>query len=165
MTINAGVRYDVQLPFYSLNSLYSYATIDDLCGRSGKKSENSCNLFQPGVMPGTSPSFKQLNAGTKPYDTDYNNIAPSVGFAWTPERRSGFLGTLMGPRNDFVIRGGYTLAAARRPERLHGDSAPTPASASSRTATKRAPTRDHAAPLRDTARLTIPSFPNSPCIR
>src|SRR5206468_12532590 len=34
-TVNAGVRYDVQFPFYALNSLYSYATIDDLCGVSG----------------------------------------------------------------------------------------------------------------------------------
>ena len=65
-------------------------------------------------MPGTSPTFKQLNAGhARSYDTDYNNIAPSVGFAWTPERRSGLLGTLMGPSNDFVIRGGYTRSYSR----------------------------------------------------
>jgi hypothetical protein len=164
LSINAGLRYDIQLPFYSLNSLYSYATVDDLCGRSGKKSDNSCNLFQPGVMPGTSPTFKQLTKGTKAYDTDYNNVAPSVGFAWTPVRRSGLIGNLMGPDGDFVIRGGYTRAFSRaglndftsifnnnpgilivqNRDEASGNLGATPLL------------------LRDTARLTIPSFPNKP---
>jgi hypothetical protein len=164
MTVNAGVRYDVQLPFYSLNSLYSYATIDDLCGRSGKKDESSCNLFQPGVMPGTSPTFKQLSAGTKPYDTDYNNIAPSVGFAWTPERRSGALGTLMGPSNDFVIRGGYTRSYSRAG--LNDFTAIFGANPGIRIIQNRDEASGNlgATPLllRDTARLTIPSFPSKP---
>src|SRR5262249_46329837 len=53
LTLNAGVRYDIQQPFYPLNSLYSYATIDDVCGISGKASETSCNVFQAGKTPGT----------------------------------------------------------------------------------------------------------------
>ena len=113
LSINAGVRYDLQLPFYSLNSLYSYATIDDLCGVSGKKSDNSCNLFQPGIMPGTKPTFKQLTKGANVYDKDLNNFAPSLGFAWTPKRLNGMLGTLMGPDGDFVVRGGYTRSYSR----------------------------------------------------
>ncbi len=164
ITVNAGVRYDVQLPFYSLNSLYSYATIDDLCGRSGKKSDNSCNLFQPGVMPGTSPTFKQLTAGTKPYNTDYNNIAPSVGFAWTPEQRSGLLGTLMGPSNDFVIRGGYTRSYSRAG--LNDFTSIFNANPGIRIIQNRDEASGNlgATPLllRDTARLTIPSFPSKP---
>lgn len=113
LTVNAGIRYDVQLPFYALNSLYSFATIDDFCGVSGKASDNSCNLFQAGVMPGTKPTFKQLTAGTHAYDVDYNNIAPNAGFAWTPGQKSGLLGSLMGPEGDFVIRGGFTRSYSR----------------------------------------------------
>ena len=164
LSVNAGVRYDVQLPFYSLNSLYSYATVDDLCGRSGKKSDNSCNLFQPGVMPGTSPTFKQLTAGTKPYDTDYNNFAPSVGFAWTPQRRDGFLGTLMGPQNDFVVRGGYTRSYSRAG--LNDFTSIFNANPGIRIVTNRDEASGNlgAVPLllRDTARLTIPNFPSKP---
>ena len=52
-------------------------------------------------MPGTHPTFKQLTAGTKIYDTDMNNFAPSVGFAWTPARKDGMLGSLMGRDGDF----------------------------------------------------------------
>jgi hypothetical protein len=113
LSVNLGVRYDVQFPFYSKNSLYSFATIDDLCGVSGKKSDNSCNLFQAGVMPGVKPTFKQLTEGTPAYDTDYNNIAPSIGFAWTPGVRSGILGNLMGTDGNFVVRGGFTRSFSR----------------------------------------------------
>jgi hypothetical protein len=163
-TVNAGVRYDVQLPFYSLNSLYSYATIDDLCGRSGRKSDNECNLFQPGVMPGTSPTFKQLTAGTKPYDTDYNNIAPSVGFAWTPASRGGVLGTLMGRESDFVVRGGYTRSYSRAG--LNDFTSIFNANPGIRIIVNRdeASANLGATPLllRDTTRLTIPSFQSKP---
>jgi hypothetical protein len=65
------------------------------------------------MMPGVKPTFKQLTAGTKLYDTDYNNLAPNVGFAWTPVQRNGALGALMGREGDFVIRGGYTRSFTR----------------------------------------------------
>ena len=113
LTLNAGLRYDIQRPFYPLNSLYSYATIQDVCGISGAASETSCNLFQAGTTPGTTPTFKKLEAGTKAYNVDYNNVAPSVGGAWTPARKGGLLGNLMGTEGDFVIRGGYTRSFSR----------------------------------------------------
>lgn len=113
LSLNLGVRYDVQLPFTPLNSLYSYATVADLCGVSGTKGDNRCNLFQPGQMPGTRPTFKQLTKGTATYDKDLNNIAPSLGFAWTPAPRDGMLGSLMGRDGDFVVRGGFTRSFSR----------------------------------------------------
>jgi hypothetical protein len=112
-TINAGVRYDVQLPFYPLNSLYSFADINQVCGVSGAASDSSCNLFQAGAMPGVHPTYTQYTKGARAYDVDYDNIAPSVGVAWTPERRSGLLGALMGRDGDFVIRGGYNRSFSR----------------------------------------------------
>ncbi len=164
LSISAGIRYDVQLPFYSLNSLYSYATVDDLCGRSGKKSDNECNLFQPGVMPGTPPTFKQLTEGTKPYNTDYNNVAPSVGFAWTPDPRTGILGKLMGAGSDFVVRGGYTRSYSRAG--LNDFTSIFNANPGIRIVTNRDEASGNLGPapllLRDTARLTIPSFPSKP---
>ena len=113
LTVHAGVRYDIQLPFYPLNSLYSVATIADLCGVSGVSSDDSCNLYQPGVQPGVHPTFAQYTAGTKAYDVDDNNVAPSLGFAWKPIRRSGLLGALMGRGGDFTIRGGFTRSFSR----------------------------------------------------
>ena len=112
-TLNAGVRYDVQLPFYPLNSLYSQASITEVCGVSGAKDDASCNLFQPGVMPGVHPTYSQYGKGSKAHNTDMNNITPSVGFAWTPGQKSGVLGALMGSEGDFVVRGGYNRSYSR----------------------------------------------------
>ena len=113
LTINAGLRYDIQRPFYPLNSLYSFADIANICGRSGAASDNSCNLFQSGNMPGQRPVFQQYTEGTEAYDIDYNNFAPTAGVAWTPGQKKGFVGGLMGAEGDFVVRAGYSRAFSR----------------------------------------------------
>ncbi|MEW5982627.1 MAG: TonB-dependent receptor [Acidobacteriota bacterium] len=113
LTVNLGLRYDLQLPFYPLNDSYSTATFADLCGISGVGNDGRCNLFQPGVLTGKVPEFIQYTKGTKGYNTDYNNFAPSVGVAWTTGGQSGFLGRLLGQQGDSVIRGGYSRAFSR----------------------------------------------------
>ncbi len=112
LTINAGVRYDLQFPFTATNSIYTFGDIANICGVSGAASDNSCNIFQPGVMPGQKPVFQQYTAGTKSFNEDRNNFGPSVGVAWNPQARPGFLGKIMGP-NDFVVRGGYARSFSR----------------------------------------------------
>jgi hypothetical protein len=113
MTLNLGIRYDVQQPFAPLNSLYSQATIQDVCGVSGAANDHSCNLFQAGSMPGVHSTYSQYKQGAKAHNTDMNNIAPSLGFAWTPTARPGVVGPLMGREGDFVIRAGYNRAYSR----------------------------------------------------
>jgi hypothetical protein len=112
LTINAGVRWDVQNPFYPLNSSYTFGDMANICGVSGVASDDRCNLFQSGVAPGVHPIYQQLTKGSRPYSVDYNNIAPSAGFAWAPQGRPGFLGKVMGD-GDFVVRAGYTRAFSR----------------------------------------------------
>jgi hypothetical protein len=112
LTINAGMRWDVQNPFYPLNSSYTFGDMANICGVSGVSSDDRCNLFQSGLTPGIHPVYQQLSAGARPYKVDYNNIAPSAGVAWTPQARPGFLGKLMG-EGDFVVRAGYTRAFSR----------------------------------------------------
>jgi hypothetical protein len=113
VTINAGLRYTVQLPFTAQNNSYSTTTLDDLCGKSGVNPETGfCNLFQPGVMPGKQrPEFNNLEEGKHAYNTDWDNFAPNVGVAWTPSRRGGFLGALMS--DEFVVRAGWARAYSR----------------------------------------------------
>jgi hypothetical protein len=113
-TINMGLRYELQQPFTAKNNSYSFATTADVCGPSGVAPSGSCNLFQPGVQPGIHGVFSEFSAGTPAYNTDRNNFAPSLGFAWTLPSGSGLLGSLTGREDgDSVIRAGYTLSYER----------------------------------------------------
>ena len=44
------------------------------------------NIFKPGTLTGRYPEFHQLEEGERVYPMDWNNIAPSVGIAWTARR-------------------------------------------------------------------------------
>ena len=113
-TLNLGLRYELQRPFYPRNNSYSKATIDDVCGRSGAATSGSCNIFQAGAQPGKIPAFQQYNEGEGAYNTDTNNFAPNLGFAWTLGGRDGFLGGIFGRNEgDSVLRAGYTLGYNR----------------------------------------------------
>ena len=118
-TVNAGLRYDIQYPFYATNSSLSTATLDDIFGVTGTGSDlvpssvvtNLGNLFKPGTLQGTTTTFKQLTANDYAYNVDYNNLAPSIGMAWKLPQAKGFLGKVTG--EDAVIRGGWNLAYQR----------------------------------------------------
>jgi hypothetical protein len=114
LTINAGLRYELQMPFTPRNDSYSTATLDSFCGVSGTNPSTVCNLFQPGVMPGPHPTFISFGKGTPAYATDYDNFAPSVGVAYTLKGSSGVLGAILGrSEGDSVLRGGFTRAYSR----------------------------------------------------
>jgi hypothetical protein len=113
-TLNLGLRYELQFPFTPRNDSYSTATFESFCGLSGTNSQTVCNLFQPGLMPGRRPEFINFPKGTPAYETDYDNWAPSAGFAWTFRGGTGLLGRIFGRDDaDSVLRGGFTRAYSR----------------------------------------------------
>jgi hypothetical protein len=108
-TLNYGARYDLTFPFVALNNTYSIGDLDDVYGVSGVG-----NIFKPGTLTGQPPTFRQLAENEQPYPMDWNNISPSVGFAWTPNARSGFLRRLTGSNpGDFAVRAGFSRAYTR----------------------------------------------------
>jgi hypothetical protein len=122
LTLNGGLRYAVQLPFYALNNSYSTATIDDLFGITGPGAGfvagavggNYGNLFKPGVFEGQPTTYEMLTKDTSAYKTDWNNVAPSLGLAWTTgSSGDGILRKIFGAPGDSVIRAGYSLSYQR----------------------------------------------------
>ena len=113
LTINAGLRYEVQQPFTSKNNSYSTSTMTDLCGISGVTSDGQCNLFKPGTLTGRAPVYVNYTQGTPAFNTDRNNWAPSLGMTFRPNVQSGFLRTLLGEDGDTVFFGSYALAYER----------------------------------------------------
>ena len=122
LSINVGVRYAIQAPFIALNGSYSTATLSDIWGISGNlpgcdpsaPTAANCNLFKPGTTPGTTPAFINLGAQVKPYNTDLNNFAPSIGANWTPSERGGALGRMLGKQGDTSLSAGWSRAFERR---------------------------------------------------
>jgi hypothetical protein len=113
-TLNLGLRYQVQTPFTSLNNSYSKATFEDVCGVSGVSPNGGCNIFSPGEKTTHTGHFVQFNKGEGAYNTDWNNFAPNLGFAWTIGGQGGLLGGLFGrEQGDSVLRAGYSLGYNR----------------------------------------------------
>jgi hypothetical protein len=118
LTMNLGLRYDVQTPFVATNDIMSAASLADVCGISGIGQNttvyNRCNFFQPGANGGKAiPEYQQLTAGTQGYKTDWNNFAPSVSVAWRPNVQDGILRTILGNPDQATIRAGWSLAYSR----------------------------------------------------
>src|SRR5215813_1716940 len=94
LTLTGGLRYELQLPFSVQNGIYTTTT-----GAS---------------LANAKTQFVQFNDGDHAYETDKNNIAPSVGFAWGMSSKNGLLKRITGEAGQTVIRGGYSIAYERQ---------------------------------------------------
>jgi hypothetical protein len=113
LTLNAGLRWDIQMPFQAVNDVMSRATFADACGVSGIGSNGECRFFQPNASGGVYPQFIEYSSGNKGWNTDWNNVAPNIGVAWLPNVQDGFLRTLLGDPEQATIRAGYSVNYAR----------------------------------------------------
>jgi hypothetical protein len=84
LTINAGLRWQIQFPWSTDGQ--SYARLQDWAMVYGLTGEG--NLFKPGTMTGTEPQLVQYKKGDRAYNMDWNNLAPSIGAAWRPKLKS-----------------------------------------------------------------------------
>jgi hypothetical protein len=109
LTLNYGLRWEIQGSFFPMNSSYSTTTLDDAWGISGPG-----NLFKPGTTTGRVTPFVQFKEGDQSYNTDHGNFAPSFGFAWSPKPSNGLLKKVLGNTGSTVVRGGYSIAYSRR---------------------------------------------------
>lgn len=111
LTLNYGVRWEIDFAPRNKNGVYTTAGHESVWGISGVG-----NLFNPKLIANnTLPQFNLVDEDTKPYKTRYNDFAPSFGFAWTPDLGSKvkFLKPIVGSAGQFVIRGGYSIAFVR----------------------------------------------------
>jgi hypothetical protein len=118
LTINGGVRWELQTPIVPLNGNYSIASLADLCGISGVGAGpqgRRCNLFQPGNLAGAGvvPQFVTYSPNAPGYETDWNNFAPNVNVAWRPNLQHGIGRLLLGDPEQATVRGGYSIAYNR----------------------------------------------------
>ncbi len=107
LTINAGLRWDVIMPFWEkYNQLQTYM--------SGAQS-----TLYPGALPGLlvagDPGIPKTLA-----PTGYKNFAPRIGLAYSPNFNQGFLKTVFGDSGKSSIRASYGLFYTEFPGLLAG---------------------------------------------
>ena len=113
-TLNLGLRYQVALPM-TTDQLYSkpetWQMVYGITG-AGSGTYGQGNLYQGGrVATGTNPVLVPYDAGSPAYNTDWNNLSPSLGVAWRPNLTSSFLTKFLSA--DPVFRAGYSITYTR----------------------------------------------------
>jgi hypothetical protein len=118
LTISGGARWDLQTPFTATNDVMAAVTFDSICGISGRGPAttpyNKCNFFSRTTNTNVVPEFIQLTRGTRGYETDWNNVSPSVSVAWRPNVQSGFLRALLGDPEQATLRAGFSQTYSRQ---------------------------------------------------
>ena len=106
ITVNLGLRYEVQAPYYAKNGAYTVPlSFTNIFGCSGPK-----NFFHPDGCANPITQFQRLAPGSKAYNTDRNNFAPTFGIAYSPDFKKGILHTLLGNSGQSALRAGYSIA-------------------------------------------------------
>lgn len=110
LTLNYGVRWEIDFVPYNSNGVYTTAGYESVFGVSGVG-----NLFKPGTFANTAlPQFQLVTPDAKPYETSWRDFAPSFGLAWTvPTLDNKWLKRAFGDGGQTVVRGGYSIAYVR----------------------------------------------------
>jgi len=108
LTLNYGLRYELQLPFTPGNGVLSYASTANVWGPSGVG-----NIFKPGSTGGQPVQVTQFLKGDEAYNLYHKALAPSLGFAWSPSAAGGWLRHIVGGNGQTVLRGGFSMAYNR----------------------------------------------------
>ncbi len=109
LTLTYGLRWEPQEAPTSQNNVFAKTDVAGVFGVSGVG-----RLFQPGVQSGARPAqYTALRPGEKLYATDSNNFAPSAGFAYQPDFKSGLMRRVFGNTGQSVLRGGFSIAYVR----------------------------------------------------
>jgi hypothetical protein len=110
LSLNYGLRWEIDFAPYNSNGVYTTAGYNSVFGVSGPG-----NLFKPGNFADTKvPQFQLVTPDDRPYNTQWKNLAPSFGLAWTlPAFENKWLKKAFGESGQSVLRGGYSIAYVR----------------------------------------------------
>jgi hypothetical protein len=108
-TLNYGTRWEFQGVPYEVNGLaiLPVGGVNSLFGVSGPN-----NLFNPGTLKGQITTIDLVNGktGKKLYNNDWNNFAPFIGIAYSPNFESGPMRWIFGKGQKSSIRAGYSIS-------------------------------------------------------
>lgn len=115
LTLNFGLRWEFNQVPYEKDGLLSNLVDQDASGPT-----------PVGGFAFKTVGKNSANPNIGLWDSDWNNFGPRVGFAYSPNFDSGFLGKLFGGPGKSSIRGGYGIFYDRVFTNLFGNSSGNP---------------------------------------
>jgi len=110
-TLNYGVRWSTSTPVYEKNGLQVVPNVNltdyfnqRVASSNAGTSFNDPITFGLGGKANNAPGY---------YKQDWNNFAPSVSFAWSPDFGKNWFGKAFGREGKSVIRGGFRMTYDR----------------------------------------------------
>ncbi len=110
-TLNYGVRWSTSTPVYERNGLQVVPNVS-LTDYFNQRVASS-NAGAPFTDPITFDLGGKANNAPGYYKQDWNNWAPSVSFAWSPDLGDNWFGNVFGREGKSVIRGGFRMTYDR----------------------------------------------------
>jgi Carboxypeptidase regulatory-like domain len=111
LTLNYGVRWSTSTPVYERNGLQVVPNVS-LTDYFNQRVASS-NAGVPFTDPITFVLGGKANNAPGYYKQDWNNWAPSVSFAWSPDLGDNAFGKVFGRNGKSVLRGGFRMTYDR----------------------------------------------------
>jgi hypothetical protein len=110
-TLTYGVRWSTSTPVYEKNGV-QVKPVQSLGAYFNQRVASALNGV-PLNTPITLDKAGKANGRPGYYKQDWNNFAPSVAFAWSPDLGENFFGRLIGRKDRSVVRGGFRMTYDR----------------------------------------------------
>jgi hypothetical protein len=110
-TLSYGVRWSTSTPVYEKNGV-QVKPVQSLGAYFDSRVASAANGV-PLNTPITLDKAGKANGKEGYYRQDWNNFAPSVSFAWSPDFGENFFGKLIGRKDKSVVRGGFRMTYDR----------------------------------------------------
>jgi hypothetical protein len=111
LTLTYGVRWGTSTPVYETQGIQVAPTTS--LGAYFEKRKASADNGVPFNDPITFALAGKANNAPGYYKQDWNNFAPAVAFAWSPDLGDNFLGKVLGRKGKSSIRGGWRVTYDR----------------------------------------------------
>jgi len=117
MKRNFTLSYGVRWEFMGVTKVTNGLAIQPVGGTAGLFGiSGPGNLFNPGVLKGqpeTKIDFVSGDTGIPLHGNDWNNLAPFIGFAYSPDFEPGPLRWIFGAEGKSSMRGGFAITYLR----------------------------------------------------
>jgi hypothetical protein len=111
LTLNYGVRWSTSTPVYEVNGFEIVPTTP--LGDYFDRRVESAARGVPFTDPITLDKGGRFYGKPGFYNQDWNNFAPSVAIAWSPDFGDNLFGRLVGRKGKSVLRGGFRMTYDR----------------------------------------------------